>query len=94
MNTPDDNNDSVNLSNNSDLKSFDELDAHNKSIPAQSLEQFYYGPKFNTDLKIICNSKCYNVHSAILCNYSKYFYTLLENQKLPYEPIADIKRFA
>lgn len=52
------------------------------------LEQLYFGPRFITaDLKIIYRNHCYNVHSAVLCNQSKYFCNLLESQKPPFEII-------
>lgn len=66
------------------IKSLDE----EKISDNDYLEQIYFGPRFiNADLKIVYRTHCYNVHSAVLCNHSKYFCNLLESQKPPFEII-------
>lgn len=74
--------------NNQKIKSLDEQEESNKElILVEDLEQLYFGRTFNSDLKIIYDSTCVNLHSQILANYSEYFYNLLENQEQPYETI-------
>lgn len=70
-----------------EIESLDPQEQTKQTILVENLEQLYFEPKFNSDLKIIYGNKCFNLHSAILCTHSKYFYNLLENQKQPYEPI-------
>lgn len=56
------------------------MSSNKKSVIKQEIsEEIFYEPKFNTDLKIVYDSTCFNVHNYVLTRHSKYFKNLLKN---------------
>ena len=54
---------------------------------AASLKQLYYGPQFCSDLKILYDDICFNVHRCKLSEFSKYFEALLSSMSSDEESI-------